>query len=274
MAKRKRDNGADTNRWDRVVEEKFVELWQQYSCLYDISSRDYHDKEIKDESWRTIAEAVQQPVVKVQTKASSLRTQYGKVLRIKQNGCSDKELTSRQKWLLKKLKFLQPFVIHRVSQITLDEFENDITDDDEEDQEIEEDVSESSTSHHTSRPSTPIPTPEASSSNYRQVTVNYPERPNNRKAKKKPREKSVDQIEMEKVKILKTMSETLLDASQDVDQTFAKQVVSEMKLIKDPLTKMRLRRNILMMLYDAHENEVSSASNPDPTINCVKCEPE
>lgn len=156
----------------------------------------------------------------------------------------------------------------------MDEFENDITDEDEEDQEIEEDVSESSTSHPTSRPSTPIPTPEASASNYRQVTVDYPERLNNRKAKKKPREKSVDQIEMEKVKILKSMSETLLDASQDVDQTFAKQVVSEMKLIKDPLTKMRLRRNILMMLYDAHENEVRSASNPNPTINCVKSEPE
>lgn len=60
------------------------------------------------------------------------------------------------------------------------------------------------------------------------------------------------------------MSETLLDARQDVDQTFAKQVVTEMKLIKDPLTKMRLRRNVLMMLYDAHENEVSSASQPDP----------
>ncbi len=59
--------------------------------------------------------------------------------------------------------------------------------------------------------------------------------------------------------ILKNVSETLVDASKDVDQTFGKQVVSEMKLIKDPLTKMRLRRNIIMMLYDAQENEARLA---------------
>ncbi len=42
------------------MEESFVELWQQYACLYDVSSRDYHDRIKKDKCWRSIAEALHQ----------------------------------------------------------------------------------------------------------------------------------------------------------------------------------------------------------------------
>lgn len=201
----------------------------------------------------------------VQTKAASLRTQYGKVLRSKPSGSGDKELTSRQKWILKNLQFLQPFVVQRVSQSTLnlDDFEHSITDEGGEDQETEEDVSGSSTSHLTSGPSTPQTPLEASSSHQNhQVSFNNPARAY--KSKQKLRDKSLDELEMEKVTILKNVSETLVDCGKDVDQTFGKQVVTEIKLIKDPLTKMRLRRNILMMLYDAHENEARLALHPDP----------
>ncbi|XP_077052052.1 uncharacterized protein LOC143747045 [Siphateles boraxobius] len=264
MAKRKRDDGA--TRWSYEMEERFVELWQQYSCLYDVSSREYHDRIQKEKCWRTIAETLQQPTGEVQTKAASLRTQYGKVLRSKPSGSGDKELTSRQKWILKNLQFLQPFVVQRVSQSTLnlDDLEHSITDEGGEDQETEEDVFESSTStstsHHTSGPSTPQTSLEASSSHqHRQV----PERAYY-KPKQKLRDKSLDELEIEKVTILKNVSETLVNAGTDVDQTFGKQVVTEIKLIKDPLTKMRLRRNILMMLYDAHENEARLALHPGP----------
>ncbi|XP_048054368.1 uncharacterized protein LOC125273144 [Megalobrama amblycephala] len=263
MAKRKRDDGAA--RWTYELEEKFVELWQQYGCLYDVTARDYHDRLKKEKCWRTIAEALKQPVGEVQTKAASLRTQYGKVLRPKPSGSGDKELTTRQKWILNNLQFLQPFVVHRVSQSTLnlDDLEQSITDEGGEDQETEEDVCESSTStsHHTSTSSTPqTPLETSSSHHHHKVTIN-PERANY-KAKQKSRDKSSDELEIEKVNILKNMSESLVDASKDVDQTFGKQVVTEMKLIKDPLTKMRLRRNILMMLYDAHENEARLALDP------------
>jgi len=144
----------------------------------------------------------------------------------------------------------------------LDDLEHSITDEGGEDQETEEDVFESSTStsHHTSGPSTPQTSLEASSSHqHRQV----PERAHY-KPKQKLRDKSLDELELEKVTILKNVSETLVNASTDVDQTFAKQVVTEIKLIKDPLTKMRLYRNILMMLYDAQENEARLALHPDP----------
>lgn len=141
----------------------------------------------------------------------------------------------------------------------MDDLEQSITDEGGEDQETEEDVCESSTStsHHTSTPSTQET---SSSHHHHKVTIN-PERAHY-KAKQKSRDKSSDELEIEKVNILKNMSESLVDANKDVDQTFGKQVVTEMKLIKDPLTKMRLRRNILMMLYDAHENEARLALDP------------
>lgn len=45
MTKQKRDNGIGDVRWNYALEERFVELWQQYCSLYDVSSRDvYHDR--------------------------------------------------------------------------------------------------------------------------------------------------------------------------------------------------------------------------------------
>lgn len=41
MAKRKRDAAV---RWTSETEERFVEQWQQYPCLFDVSSREYHDQ--------------------------------------------------------------------------------------------------------------------------------------------------------------------------------------------------------------------------------------
>ncbi len=118
---------------------------------------------------------------------------------------------------------------------------------------------ESSTFHQTFSSSTPHTSLDSSSScQLDQVTSNNSEKARYR-SKQKSRDKSADELELEKVTILKKVSETLVDASKDVEQTFGKQGVSEMKLIKDPLTKMRLRRNIIMMLYDAQENEARLA---------------
>ncbi len=137
--------------------------------------------------------------------------------------------------------------------------ENSIADEGGEDLETEEDLSESSTFHQSFSSSTPHTSLDSSSSRQLdQVTSNKSEKAHYR-SKQKSRDKLADELELEKVTILKNVSETLVDASKDVDQTFGKQVVSEMKLIKDPLTKMRLRRNIIMMLYDAQENEARLA---------------
>lgn len=47
-------------RWDNEREEKFSELWQQYPCLFDISSEDYQDP-VKKDKRRDIVEALYQP---------------------------------------------------------------------------------------------------------------------------------------------------------------------------------------------------------------------
>lgn len=141
----------------------------------------------------------------------------------------------------------------------MDDLENSIADEGGEDLETEEDLSESSTSYQAFSASTPHTSLDSSSSHQRhQVTSNNSEKAHYR-SKQKSRDKSADELELEKVTILKNVSETLVDASKGVDQTFGKQVVSEMKVIKDPLTKMRLRHNILMMLYAAQENEARLA---------------
>lgn len=43
----KRNNICDAV-WNCVMKERFMELWQQYFCLYDVSK--YHDRVIKDKS--------------------------------------------------------------------------------------------------------------------------------------------------------------------------------------------------------------------------------
>jgi len=44
MPKRKRDSDIIPARRNFKMEEMFVELRQQYSCVYDVSSRDYCEK--------------------------------------------------------------------------------------------------------------------------------------------------------------------------------------------------------------------------------------
>lgn len=141
-------------------------------------------------------------------------------------------------------------------------------------------MSESSTStlppttviqeHSTSRPSPQLNSPESASSHPSPVTANKPDRPH--KSKQKSKDRGADDLEIEKVAILKNVSQTLLGASQDADETFGRQVVSEIKQIKDPATKMRLRRNILCMIYEA-EQRPSSHPVPRSTTQPVNQTP-
>ncbi len=120
----------------------------------------------------------------------------------------------------------------------------DATEESSDDQETEEDMSESSTSalppptqkSSTCRPSTRLNPPESASSHSSRVAADQTDRAH--KAKQKSKDRGSDDLEMEKVAILKKMSQTLLGASQDTDETFGRQVVSEIKQMKDPATKM------------------------------------
>lgn len=81
-----------------------------------------------------------------------------------------------------------------------------------------------------SRPSTPLISLKTSSSHHCQVTVNNPDkhitpRPNQSQG-------TGDLMNLKLRKFSKNVSETLVGASQDADQMFGEQAVTEMKLTK------------------------------------------
>ncbi|KAL2092942.1 hypothetical protein ACEWY4_010254 [Coilia grayii] len=56
-AKRPRERA----RWTHELETRFVEMWQQYPSLYDVSAREYHDRAKKEKCWQDIALALGLP---------------------------------------------------------------------------------------------------------------------------------------------------------------------------------------------------------------------
>lgn len=58
-------------------------------------------------------------VNEVKTRAASLRTQYGKLIRAKPSGSGQKPLASKQNWILQHLDFLKAHVTHRPTESTL-----------------------------------------------------------------------------------------------------------------------------------------------------------
>ncbi|TDH13772.1 hypothetical protein EPR50_G00036380 [Perca flavescens] len=42
-------------RWTTELEERIVEMWQQHECLFNVSSKQYHNRDDKEKSWGEIA---------------------------------------------------------------------------------------------------------------------------------------------------------------------------------------------------------------------------
>lgn len=61
-------------------------------------------------------------------------------------------------------------------------------------------------------------------------------------------------MEREKVDIPRPLSQTVLGAGQDVEDLFGKQVAAELKQVQD-------KNIILLMIYDAQENEQRSTNS-------------
>ncbi len=40
------------------MEENIIELWQEHECLYNVTSKTYHNRSDKEKSWVSIAEAL------------------------------------------------------------------------------------------------------------------------------------------------------------------------------------------------------------------------
>ncbi|CAM4674260.1 unnamed protein product [Leuciscus chuanchicus] len=110
------------------MEERMLEMWQQYECLFNVSSKEYHNRSDKEKSWGEIASDLNVPVEEVKTRATTLRTQYTKLLKPKPSGSVEKGLTHKQAWLLRNLEFLKKHVAQRPSETSLDQSVKDLID--------------------------------------------------------------------------------------------------------------------------------------------------
>ncbi|XP_030378065.1 uncharacterized protein LOC115626749 [Scaptodrosophila lebanonensis] len=96
--------------WDREKTIKLIELYENYSVLWDVSSADYTNKHKKQNAYREIAEKLDKSDDEIKTKIHHLRTQFlQEVRRVKQKksgqGTSD-NYTS--KWeFFDALKFIK-----------------------------------------------------------------------------------------------------------------------------------------------------------------------
>ncbi|XP_016355152.1 uncharacterized protein LOC107698613 isoform X2 [Sinocyclocheilus anshuiensis] len=48
-------------RWTSEMEEQLVEMWQQHDCLFNVSSKLYHNRSDKEKSWGEIASLLNVP---------------------------------------------------------------------------------------------------------------------------------------------------------------------------------------------------------------------
>ncbi|KAK5848786.1 hypothetical protein PBY51_008479 [Eleginops maclovinus] len=227
------------------------------TSLLDVASQSYHDRNNRDKSWMAIATQLQLPVNEVKTRVASLRTQFGKLIKPKPSGSGQKTLTPKQQWILQHLDFLRVHVAHRSTESTLrpgsESEDTSITEEGEEDQttvDIDADVEDvtsnisSPLSEPTENPSPPVKVSSGQSS----------KRPRVQKSNSKFDEHN---LEMAKLFVLQQVQKTLSGSDADSEERFGQQVASELRNLTNPAVQLRVRRNIMNLIYDAQETAIS-----------------
>lgn len=210
-------------------------------------------------------------VNEVKTRAASLRTQYGKLVKPKASGSGQKPLTPKQRWILAHLEFLKPHMMHRAIELTLRldvedsedideteegqmEDENVVLDMSTDNNEMSQMLSPPSTSAQSSRSSVSATVEgETSSTELASHHDETPKRPRFSKAKGKSSD--ANNVELAKLTLLKQVHNTLSSTTNDSEEVFGQQVANELRSIKDRVLQLRVRRNIMNILYDALEAE-------------------
>ncbi|CAI5661128.1 uncharacterized protein LOC112842915 [Oreochromis niloticus] len=243
--------------WTQAMEAQLVELWQAHPSLFDVASKNYHDRNKRDRGWMEIAAQLQLPVNEVKTRVASLRTQYGKLLKPKPSGSGQKPPTPKQTWILKHLDFLRAHVVHRQTESTLrlgtESEDIGATEEGDEDQStmgIEADVFMSS---NTTSPVS-VSQEEENTSNSPPISESKGRLKRHRVQKYAPKS-AEHSIEMTKLSLLQQVQQTLSASNADSEELFGQQVASELRNIKDRALQLRLKRNIMNMIYDTQEAE-------------------
>ncbi|XDV11462.1 hypothetical protein PO909_000400 [Leuciscus waleckii] len=261
-------------QWTQDLEQNLIELWQEHECLYDVGHEMYHNRSEKEKKWTEITNALKQPVEDIKTRAISLRTQYCRLQKPKPSGSGSKPLTPRQRWLLRVMDFIKTYIVHRPCETTFQLGASFSGQSDAEDMDLSDlrpdtpSVDSSPCSASTPIPSNQeaFPLPEetastASSDSSKQLRLS-----NNPQKRKRVSE---DAVELQKLDLLKQMvSQVDSQTPRDTLTSFGNQVALELRDIQDPVLLSRVKRSIMIMIYNAQENDrsgsLSSPGQPTP----------
>ena len=58
---KKNANKENYRKLSNIMETTVVEMWQQRPCIFDVSSKDFHDRVKRDKAWREIADTLDLP---------------------------------------------------------------------------------------------------------------------------------------------------------------------------------------------------------------------
>ncbi|XP_029953718.1 uncharacterized protein LOC115393067 [Salarias fasciatus] len=235
-------------RWTVGKENKLLELWEQHECLYNLSSDKFHNKIERERKWVEIASVLELPVEEVKTRATSLRTQYARLVKPGGSSRDKQSMTERQRKILSSCEFLKKHIIHRSSDSTMEEStqEGFIMRLDGSDGEPE-------------TPVLPPQDPEDGRASPSLTECSSVSLPPPRLHKKRPRGLGSEDMEQQKVAllqhVLEVIQETAREPDRDCEDSFGVTVAMELKRIRSVALRTRVKRQIMSVLYDALDSE-------------------
>ncbi|XP_076015487.1 uncharacterized protein LOC143007874 [Genypterus blacodes] len=243
-------------KWTLEMEGKLVELWQENECLFDVSSKEFHIREEKEKRWAAIAAALGRPVNEVKTRATSLRTQFTRLLKPKSGGSGDTGLTPKQIWILEMCDFLKPHVTSRSTDTGLDPAVVAQLDESYSEREDEDLESVDSDASHQSAVDTPAIVPPSSIT----LPVNLEDDVSatacgtstlqHSPAPKRRRVRPPNDLQMQTLQVLKEVAAAATKEADDAE-IFANLVANELRKIQDPEKLQRVKAQLLFVLFDS-----------------------
>lgn len=109
----KKKTSKDRLRLTDEEEEDLVNWYRDNPILYDKTCREYRNTEKKNAIHAEKAATMGKTAYDLQTWRNSMRTQYGKLTKPGPSGTEKKNLTVREKWIVKCFSFLKNHVTHK-----------------------------------------------------------------------------------------------------------------------------------------------------------------
>ncbi|TDG98359.1 hypothetical protein EPR50_G00218110 [Perca flavescens] len=105
--------------WTEALEEVMINMIEERPPLYNVSEKNYSNREVKRDCWRQITEKINISEKETKKKWDSLRTQFCRYRKLSPSGSSGTDKTPRQRWILRRLRFLEPHTKSKESGLNL-----------------------------------------------------------------------------------------------------------------------------------------------------------